>query len=147
MKTTSTPQLGVPDKTTCLRLYHQMALIRQFELAAQKNYKAGRMPGFIHLYVGEEAVAVGVCAHLRKDDWITSTHRGHGHALAKGVPMNVVMAELYGRAAGCCGGRGGSMHLFDASHGLLGTNGFVGGGIPPAVGVAIGAKARATDQV
>ena len=143
MKTTAT----LPDRATCLRLYEQMTLIRQFELAAQKNYKAGRMPGFIHLYVGEEAVAVGVCAHLRRDDWITSTHRGHGHALAKGVPANAVLAELYGRATGCCGGRGGSMHLFEASVGLLGTNGFVGAGIPAAVGAAISAKVRVTDQI
>ena len=116
-----------PDRTECLRLYEQMVLLRQFELAAQKNYKAGRMPGFIHLYVGEEAVAVGVCANLRKEDWITSTHRGHGHALAKGLPARNLMAELYGRATGCCGGRGGSMHLFDPTIGLFGTNGIVGG--------------------
>ncbi|MBI2926267.1 MAG: dehydrogenase [Verrucomicrobia bacterium] len=139
--------VGVPDPATCLRLYEQMVLIRQFELAAQKNYRAGRMPGFIHLYIGEEAVAVGVCAHLRTDDWITSTHRGHGHALAKGVPAKHVLAELYGRATGCSGGRGGSMHLFDARHGLFGTNGFVGGGLPATVGIALGAKVRGTDQV
>ena len=98
----------LPDKTECLGLYEQMVLLRQFELAAQKNYKERRMPGFIHLYVGEEAVGVGVCANLRKEDWITSTHRGHGHALAKGLPARNLMAELYGRAGGCCGGRGGS---------------------------------------
>ncbi|MCL5096627.1 MAG: thiamine pyrophosphate-dependent enzyme, partial [Candidatus Omnitrophica bacterium] len=83
-----------------------MLLIRQFELGAQKQYRDRRIPGFIHLYVGEEAVATGICAHLRPDDWITSTHRGHGHALAKGVPPKVVMAELYGKETGCCGGRG-----------------------------------------
>ncbi len=83
-----------PDASDCLALYEQMVLFRQFELAAQTNYKAGRMPGFIHLYIGEEAVAVGVCAHLRRDDWITSTHRGHGHALAKGVSPKAVLAEL-----------------------------------------------------
>src|SRR5271169_1035571 len=91
-----------------LRLYEQMVLIRRFELAAQDVYKKGEMPGFIHLYVGEEATAIGVCAHLRSDDWITSTHRGHGHALAKGVPPELVMAELYAKTTGCCGGRGGS---------------------------------------
>src|SRR3989449_7454522 len=107
------------------RLYESMLLIRKFESRAGELYRAGEMPGFIHLYVGEEAVAVGCCAHLREDDWVTSTHRGHGHALAKGVPAKVVLAELYGRATGCCGGRGGSMHLFDTSVGLLGTNGFV----------------------
>lgn len=124
-----------------------MRLIREFETRAGKHYRAGEMPGFIHLYVGEEAVAVGVCAHLQADDWITSTHRGHGHALAKGVPPEAVMAELWGRATGVCGGRGGSMHLYSPAHGLLGTNGFVGGGIPSAVGTALAARVRKTDQV
>jgi 2-oxoisovalerate dehydrogenase E1 component len=137
----------LPDKTECLRLYEQMVLLRQFELAAQKNYKERRMPGFIHLYVGEEAVGVGVCANLRKEDWITSTHRGHGHALAKGLPARNLMAELYGRVGGCCGGRGGSMHLFDPSIGLFGTNGIVGGGLPAAVGAAISAKVHGQSNV
>src|SRR5258707_15817813 len=94
-----------------LALYEQMVLVRRFELTAQDVYRKGEMPGFIHLYVGEEATAVGVCAHLRREDWITSTHRGHGHALAKGVSPRAVLAELYGKATGCCGGRGGSIHL------------------------------------
>lgn len=128
-------------------LYEQMRLLREFETRAGRHYRAGEMPGFIHLYVGEEAVAVGVCAHLRPDDWITSTHRGHGHALAKGVSPESLMAELYGRATGVCGGRGGSMHLYAPAVGLLGTNGFVGGGIPSAVGTALAAKVRGTDQV
>ena len=136
-----------PDKTECLKLYEQMVLLRQFELAAQKNYKAGRMPGFIHLYIGEEAVGVGVCANLRKEDCIISTHRGHGHALAKGLPPKSLMAELYGRATGCCGGRGGSMHLFDRAIGLFGTNGVVGGGLPAAVGAAISAKVHGQGNV
>lgn len=149
MKSTSNPasETSIPEPTVCLALYEQMVLIRRFELAAQKQYKAGRMPGFIHLYVGEEAVAVGVCAHLRRDDWITSTHRGHGHAIAKGVDPKTVLAELYGKATGCCGGRGGSMHLYDPAVGLFGTNGFVGGGIPATVGAGLGAKVRKTDQV
>jgi len=130
-----------------LRLYEQMRLIREFETRAGRHYRAGEMPGFIHLYVGEEAVAVGVCAHLRAHDWITSTHRGHGHALAKGVSPEAVMAELWGRATGVCGGRGGSMHLYAPHVGLLGTNGFVGGGIPSAVGTALAARVRKTDQV
>ena len=130
-----------------LKLYGQMLLIRRFELTAQKVYKAGEMPGFIHLYIGEEAVAVGVCAHLRKDDMITSTHRGHGHALAKGVPAGEVLAELYGRAGGASGGRGGSMHIYAPKYGLLGTNGFVGGGLPATTGIGLSAKARKTDQV
>lgn len=130
-----------------LRLYEQMVLLRQFELAAQARYKAGEMPGFIHLYIGEEAVAVGVCAHLTDRDWITSTHRGHGHALAKGMTPRALMAELYAKATGCCGGRGGSMHLYDAAHGVFGTNGIVGGGIAHAVGAALSARTRRTKHI
>lgn len=135
------------EPPVALALYRQMVRLRQFELAAQRLYKAGRMPGFIHLYVGEEAVAAGVCAHLRPDDWITSTHRGHGHVLAKGVPARALLAEMYGKATGCCGGRGGSMHLYAPGAGLLGTNGIVAGGLPSAVGAALSAKVRGTDQV
>ena len=136
------------DETfTLTDAYEIMLLLRHFELAVQTQYKKGRMPGFVHLYIGQEAVAVGVCAHLRRDDWITSTHRGHGHALAKGVAPAVVMAELYGKATGCNGGRGGSMHLYDKSAGLFGTNGFVGGGLPATVGLGISAQVRGTDQV
>jgi 2-oxoisovalerate dehydrogenase E1 component len=120
-----------------VKLHRDMVLLRQFELAAQKACRAGETPGFLHLYIGEEAVAVGVCAHLGPNDWVTSTHRGHGHALAKGMDPNVLMAELYGKRDGCCGGRGGTMHLYDARTGLFGTNGLVGGGIPSAVGAAI----------
>src|SRR5690606_11603233 len=130
-----------------LDLFRRMLSIRHFELAAQKEYKAGRIPGFIHLYVGQEAVAVGVCAHLESMDWITSTHRGHGHALAKGADPGAVMAERFGKETGCCGGRGGSMHLYDRGVGLLGTNGFVGGGIPAAVGAGLSARLRGTDGV
>ncbi|MEX2561055.1 MAG: thiamine pyrophosphate-dependent enzyme, partial [Pirellulales bacterium] len=152
MSTTERPsnieaELMELDGSELLRLYEQMLLIRRFELKAQEVYKKGEMPGFIHLYVGEEATAVGVCAHLRPDDWITSTHRGHGHALAKGVPPGAVLAELYGRAGGCCGGRGGSMHLYAPQHGLFGTNGFVGGGLPATVGLGLSARCRGTDQV
>ena len=121
-----------------LRLYEQMLLLRRFELAAQVACRKGETPGFLHLYVGQEASGVGICAHLRRSDWITSTHRGHGHALAKGMDPDTLMAELYGKRDGCCGGRGGTMHLYDASCGLFGTNGLVGGGIPSAVGVGIG---------
>lgn len=135
------------DSDLLLDLYARMKLLREFETRAGRHYRAGEMPGFIHLYVGEEAVAVGVCAHLRQDDWITSTHRGHGHALAKGVSPQALMDELWGRATGMCGGRGGSMHLYAPADGLLGTNGFVGGGIPSAVGTAVAAKVRKTDQV
>lgn len=136
-----------PNRTELLRLYELMVLLRQFELAAQACYKRGEMPGFIHLYIGEEAVAVGVCAHLGDKDWITSTHRGHGHALAKGVSPRALMAELFAKATGCCGGRGGSMHLYDAAHGVFGTNGIVGGGIPHAVGAALSARTRGTKDI
>jgi 2-oxoisovalerate dehydrogenase E1 component len=137
-------ELGKPQ---LLALYRQMFLIRRFERTAQAMLKAGELPGFLHLYVGEEATATGVMAHLRPDDWITSTHRGHGHALAKGVSAKEVMAELGGRATGCCGGRGGTMHLYAPSVGLLGTNGIVASGIPAATGCGISAKVRGTDQV
>ncbi len=135
------------DRAELLRLYEQMVLLRQFESAAQSAYKKGEMPGFIHLYIGQEAVAVGICAHLRLDDWITSTHRGHGHALAKGMTPRALMAELFAKVTGCCGGRGGSMHLYSREHGVFGTNGIVAGGIPHAVGAAISAKARGTDGI
>ena len=135
------------EPAALLRLYRQMVVLRRFELTAQEHYRKGEMPGFIHLYVGEEAVAAGVCAHLRPTDWITSTHRGHGHALAKGMPPRILMAELYARATGCCGGRGGSMHLYDPAIGLFGTNGIVVGGNPAAVGAALSAKSRGTDGV
>jgi 2-oxoisovalerate dehydrogenase E1 component len=130
-----------------LGFYRQMVLLRRFERTAQALLKAGELPGFLHLYVGEEATAVGVIAHLRPDDWITSTHRGHGHALVKGVSAKALMAELAGKGTGCCGGRGGTMHLYVPSVGLFGTNGIVGGGIPGAVGLGISARIRGTDQV
>ena len=142
----STAQLSL-STDELLRLYEQMVLIRRFELGGQAVLKKGEMPGFLHLYIGEEATAVGVCAHLRNDDWITSTHRGHGHALAKGVPPDQVMAELYAKVGGCCGGRGGSMHIYAKKYGLFGTNGFVGGGIPGAVGLGLSSRTRGTDQV
>ena len=135
------------DRSGLLHLYRQMVLIRRFESTVQTMYRAGELPGFVHLYIGEEATAVGVMAHLRRDDWITSTHRGHGHAIAKGVPAKAVLAELAGKATGCCGGRGGSMHLYALEAGLFGTNGIVAAGIPDAVGLAISAKTRGTDQV
>jgi 2-oxoisovalerate dehydrogenase E1 component len=130
-----------------LALYEQMTLLRRFEVAAGIACRKGETPGFLHLYVGQEAVATGICAHLRPTDWITSTHRGHGHALAKGMDPNVLMAELYGRSGGSVGGRGGTMHLYDASVGLFGTNGVVGSGAPHAVGAAISARHRGTDGV
>jgi 2-oxoisovalerate dehydrogenase E1 component len=130
-----------------VRLYEQMSMLRKFELAAQVACRAGETPGFLHLYIGEEATAVGVCAHLRKTDWITSTHRGHGHALAKGMDPKVLMAELYGKSGGSVGGRGGTMHLYERSVGLFGTNGVVASGAPQAVGAALAARHMGTDGV
>lgn len=135
------------DKPGLLELYRKLVLIRRFELTVQELYRDSRLPGFVHLYVGEEASAVGVCAHLRKDDWITGSHRGNGHALAKGVTARELLAELNGRAGGPSGGRGGSMHVFAPDVGLLGTNGIVAGGAPLATGAALSAKTRRTDGV
>lgn len=130
-----------------LEAYRRMLLLRRFELKAQELYRRGEMPGFIHLYVGEEAVAVGVCLHLSREDYVTSTHRGHGHALAKGISAREVMAELFGKATGCSGGRGGSMHLYAPDVGFLGTNGLVGAGIPVAAGAGLAAQLRRSGQV
>jgi pyruvate dehydrogenase E1 component alpha subunit len=117
-----------------------MVGIRQFEERVRTDYLARRMPGFTHSYVGEEAVAAGACAALEPGDLITSTHRGHGHAIAKGVGFRAMMAELYGKAAGACAGRGGSMHIADFSLGMLGANGIVGGGFGLASGAALAAQ-------
>ena len=130
-----------------LSLYRTMVLIREFELKAREVFRTGRMPGFIHVYIGEEAVATGVCAQLRIDDYVASTHRGHGHALAKGVTPRAAMAELLGAVTGCSGGRGGTMHLFDPTVGFLGSNGVVPPGILIASGAGLSAKLRGTDQV
>ena len=129
------------------RLYRTMVAIREFELKVQEIYRSGVMPGFIHLYVGQEAVAAGVCAHLGPRDYATSTHRGHGHALAQGVPMNELFAEIWGRPRGCNGGRGGSMHIYEPACGFLGTNGIVAAGIPLAAGAALAARLRGESQV
>lgn len=130
-----------------LFFYRTMTLIREFELKVREVFRSGEMPGFTHLYVGEEAVATGMCAHLRRQDYVTSTHRGHGHALAKGLSPREVMAELLGKVGGSCGGRGGSMHIYDPAVGFLGTNGVVGANIPIAAGAALSAKLRKSGQV
>ncbi|MBA3848169.1 MAG: dehydrogenase, partial [Planctomycetes bacterium] len=111
--THAAPPIASFGRDLLLRLYERMVLLRRFELCAQVLNRAGKLPGFLHLYIGEEATAVGVCAHLATSDWITSTHRGHGHALAKGLDPTTLLAEIGGKASGCCGGRGGSMHLYD----------------------------------
>jgi pyruvate dehydrogenase E1 component alpha subunit len=127
--------------------YKKLLELRLFELKVQELYRNGRLPGFVHLYVGEEAVAVGVCAHLESADLVFSTHRGHGHALAKGVPATVVLAELWGKVTGSSGGRGGSMHMYAPEYGFMGTNGIVGAPIPLATGAALSAKLKKQSQV
>lgn len=128
-------------------LYTMMQTIRQFEERVVDLYARGLIPGLAHLYVGEEAVAAGVCAALNEDDYITSTHRGHGHVLAKGARLAPMMAELYGKATGYCKGKGGSMHIADMHLGILGANGIAGGGLPIATGAAWAAKWKKTRQV
>jgi pyruvate dehydrogenase E1 component alpha subunit len=130
-----------------LWIYEKMRLIREFEERLHTDFAAGKIPGFVHLYAGEEAVAVGVCAHLTDADFITSTHRGHGHCIAKGVDLNEMMAEIYGKATGSCKGKGGSMHIADVDKGMLGANGIVGGGPPLACGAGLTAKVKGSGQV
>lgn len=127
--------------------YSTMFKIRRFEESVVQLYADGEIPGFMHLYVGEEAVAVGVCSALRTDDYISSTHRGHGHCIAKGGRIDYMMAELFGRRGGYCKGKGGSMHIADFSIGILGANGIVGGGVPVAVGAGVGIQYKGEDKV
>src|SRR5213593_3398932 len=135
------------DREQWLQMYEQMLTIRVFEEHVNELYTSARMPGIAHLYVGEEAVAVGVCAALRRDDYITSTHRGHGHCLAKGASVDRMFAELLGKEAGYCRGKGGSMHIADPDTGNLGANAIVGGSAGIATGAALSAKMRGSGQV
>ncbi len=130
-----------------LHFYRQMVRIRMFEEEVNQLYLSAKMPGLAHLYIGEEAVAVGVCEALRRDDYITSTHRGHGHCIAKGAALDKMFAELLGKAAGYCRGKGGSMHIADPETGNLGANAIVGGSAGIATGAAMSAKMRRSDQV
>lgn len=130
-----------------ITLYKQMWLIRLFDEKIEENFSKGTMHGTTHLSIGQEATAVGACAVLNKEDKITSTHRGHGHAIAKGARVDKMMAEMYGKATGYCKGKGGSMHIADLDHGNLGSNGIVGGGIPIAVGAALTAKMKKLNEV
>lgn len=134
-------------KEKLIGFYSTMLKIRLFEERVADLYAKGLIPGLAHLYIGEEAVATGACFDLRKDDYITSTHRGHGHVIAKGADLRYMMAELFGKATGYCKGKGGSMHIADMKIGILGANGIAGGGLPIAVGAALSAKWRGTDQV
>jgi TPP-dependent pyruvate/acetoin dehydrogenase alpha subunit len=130
-----------------IRAYRDMVTIRRFEERVQEEFSKGGIPGFVHLYAGEEASAVGVCQHLRPKDYIASTHRGHGHSIAKGCDVVGMMQELFGKAGGLCGGKGGSMHIADLTQGMLGANGIVGGGPPLVVGAALTAKTLGTGTV
>ena len=136
-----------PDVEHWLHVYEQMVKIREFEEKANELYMKALMPGLTHLYSGQEAVAVGVCEALRRDDYITSTHRGHGHCLAKGASVDLMFAELLGKEAGYCRGKGGSMHIADPDSGNLGANAIVGGSAGIATGAAFSAKMRGSDQV
>lgn len=135
------------DRETLLRMLYQMILIRRFEEKAAEAYTLGKIGGFCHLYIGQEAVAVGTLSALRPDDYALTSYRDHGHALTMGTSPDEVMAELYGKAGGCSSGKGGSMHLFDADKHFLGGHAIVGGQIPLATGVAFATKYRNTDQV
>ncbi len=137
---------GLNEETT-RSIHRTMVRIRVFETRVTELFAAGRLPGFVHTYLGQEAIATATCAHLRTDDYITSTHRGHGHAIAKGMGTDRLMAELFGRETGANRGRGGSMHVADFSLGMLGANGIVGGGFGIAAGAALSARHRGSGQV
>jgi len=135
------------DNEGLIGLYRTMLTIRRFEERVSREYAQGNILGYVHLYIGQEAVATGVCSNLRKDDRIVSSHRGHGHSIAKGADMKRMMAEVFGKKTGYCKGKGGSMHIADFSIGMLGANGIVGAGLPIAVGAALAAKLEHKDRV
>ncbi len=135
------------SRETLIEVYRRMRTIRSFEEKLQELVAAGKVGGFMHLYAGQEAIAVGVCSHLSDDDLVGSTHRGHGHCIAKGVDVKAMMAELFGRVTGTNRGKGGSMHIADVDKGMLGANGIVGGGIPLVTGAALTAQVLGKDNV
>jgi acetoin:2,6-dichlorophenolindophenol oxidoreductase subunit alpha len=141
------PRRAEATPATLREMYERMTLIREFEEATSREFADGQIPGFVHLYAGSEGVAVGVCAHLDEGDYVTSTHRGHGHCIAKDVEIEGMAAELLGRATGLCKGKGGSMHVADVEKGMLGANGIVGGGFPLACGAGLTAKTHGTRAV
>src|SRR5256884_5592181 len=143
------PQSNILEegRETLLAMFRQMLLIRRFEEKCAESYSLGKIGGFCHLYIGQEAVAVGAISALRPDDYVLTSYREHGQAIAKGISPDAVMAELYGKATGCSHGKGGSMHLFDAKLNFLGGHAIVGGQIPLATGVAFASKYKETDQV
>ena len=140
-------QRDAPSKEILRDFYREMLLIRRFEEKVEELFRAGDLPGFLHVAIGQEAIAVAVCRALEEGDVIASTHRAHGHTLAKGTPPEAVMAELYGKREGCSRGYGGSMHLYDVERGNLGANAVVGGGLPAIVGAALAFKLRGESRV
>ena len=136
-----------PGKNKLIQLYERMVSIRKVEERLMEVFSKGEIPGFLHVCIGQEATPVAVCSWLKDSDYMANTHRGHGHALAKGIDLNLFMAELFGKKDGFCRGRSGSMHLADPSLGILGANGIVGGGIPIATGAAFAADYKKTGQV
>jgi len=141
------PNYTTIDREQWIHMYQQMVRIRLFEENANELYRAAKMPGLTHMYTGQEGVAVGICEALREDDYITSTHRGHGHCIAKGAELDLMFAELLGKEAGYCRGKGGSMHIADQNSGNLGANAIVGGSAGIATGAAMSIKMRGSDQV
>jgi len=135
------------EKQTLVKMYRKMLLIRSFDSHAKDLVLRGKIPGGMHSYIGEEAVAVGVCEAIREDDYVYGTHRAHGHCIAKGLSVREMMAELFGKKTGYCKGKGGTMHLAYPRLGMLGANGMVGGGLPLSVGAGLSIKLRGTDQV
>ena len=144
---TDTQSAPAEDRQTLVEILRQMILIRRFEEKCAESYSLGKIGGFCHLYIGQEAVGVGAISALRPDDYVITSYRDHGQAIAKGISPDAVMAELYGKAGGCSRGKGGSMHLFDKSVNFLGGHGIVGGQIPLATGVAFASKYQETDKV
>jgi pyruvate dehydrogenase E1 component alpha subunit len=144
---TLSEKLGAQTRELWFDMFRTMTRIRKFEQAARELYLAGTLKGFMHFSVGQEAIPTGVCSALRKDDYISTTHRGHGDSIAKGAPVEGAMAELFGKVTGICHGKGGSLHIADLSKNILGANGIVAGGIAIGLGAAYSAKYRGTDQV
>jgi TPP-dependent pyruvate/acetoin dehydrogenase alpha subunit len=147
LKTNAEEQFMTRQDEEYIAYYRTMVTIRQFETLAGEMFADGKIPGFIHLSIGQEASAVGVCSCLRDDDYLTTTHRGHGHMIAKGADPKKMVAELFGKKTGYCKGKGGSMHIADFSIGILGANGVVAGGLPIIAGAGFSIKMRKTDQV
>jgi pyruvate dehydrogenase E1 component alpha subunit len=147
LKQAQKSRLAEMDRQTLVDIYHQMLLVRRFEEKSAEAYSAGKIGGFCHLYIGQEAVAIGAISAIRKDDYVLTSYREHAHAIAKGMSPESVMAELYGKATGCSKGKGGSMHMFNKEIGFLGGHAIVGGQIPLATGVAFASKYKGTDQV